>query len=103
MYHLTEAEFLHSLILFWRQLGQPDTEKFVTDALVGAHKLSRNNRQKTWREREEEKRQKGMCVHCGIRKPDGVRSQARCTVCLDRGKVSQQKSEAKRCERAGKR
>ena len=96
---MNQSEFYHRLTLRYRNCGQPPVAKFVSDALSGGRNQARKSKQKSKLEREQarEKRlmEQGLCVRCGKRKPDGVRSQARCNVCLDRCKVSQAKYNAR--------
>ena len=97
--HLNQPEFYRLLLLHWRNCGQPPVAKFVNDALSGGHNQARRPQQKSPleynQEREKRLMEQGLCVRCGKQKPDGVRSQARCNVCLDRCKVSQAKYNAR--------
>ena len=96
---MNQPEFLRLLLLHYRNCGQPPVAKFVSDALSGGHKQARHLQRKTMLEYNQERAKRlmeqGLCVRCGKRKPDGVRSKARCNVCLDRSKVSQAKYNAR--------
>ena len=97
---INQKQFQHLLYRYWQSAGRPmNLAQFVSDAIAGGHNQARRPQQKSPleynQEREKRLTEQGLCVRCGRQKPDGVRSKVRCTVCLDRCKVSQAKYNAR--------